>query len=569
MDFKSITVRNFRSFENISIEVTNKNVFFGLNDVGKTNLLTALRFVFDRNVRKNDFLDSDYFEKNVERPIEIEICIDISKNDDNTEKIRPYIKGAITSGDEQIYIKLLANYDESELLGTAEMFWGSDPDNLQEMKSKGNKFDIDNIFNVYYIDSYVDMDRLFKKNIKKFIKSDEEDVNDQCITDRIDTLVSDLNENISNLSGVSNFESKVNPIYKTFNDEKMSISVKSEMAVRGLYSNIVPYMKKDNDDKIYPTAGEGRKKLVVYSLFSLLAAQESDKKINLFLIEEPENNLHKSMQIELSQILFENTDDYPFLFVSTHSPYILYEMNDVTLIRIFAEKTVISKSAFYQVPSEYQQNKKMLNQLLSEAIFANRVLLVEGPSEKLLFDRILTYKMPYYETKGIYILVVNGISFRNYKPILDKLGIYCVIKTDNDIQNHKNGCYALGFSRINGIIGMEILPALLEWAKGKRPDKETFLQYSKSYRERMYVENQNLIHQIQTDYHVFVSKVDLENDLNDVISDRMREILNNENPVKYLQSAKNNHMVELVKELSDTDCDRIYNHPNFSCLKDI
>src|SRR5699024_7293002 len=137
---------------------------------------------------------------------------------------------AITSGDEQIYIKLLANYDESELLGTAEMFWGSDPDNLQEMKSKGNKFDIDNIFNVYYIDSYVDMDRLFKKNIKKFIKSDEEDVNDQCITDRIDTLVSDLNENISNLSGVSNFESKVNPIYKTFNDEKMSISVKSEMA---------------------------------------------------------------------------------------------------------------------------------------------------------------------------------------------------------------------------------------------------------------------------------------------------------------------------------------------------
>ncbi|MCJ1980471.1 AAA family ATPase [Lactococcus carnosus] len=53
MEFKSLQVKNFRSFESISINLSNKNIFFGLNDVGKTNLLTALRFVLGRRKRKS------------------------------------------------------------------------------------------------------------------------------------------------------------------------------------------------------------------------------------------------------------------------------------------------------------------------------------------------------------------------------------------------------------------------------------------------------------------------------------------------------------------------------------
>ena len=63
MEFKSLQVKNFRSFESISINLSNKNIFFGLNDVGKTNLLTALRFVFDKDTRRNDFIDSDVIPK--------------------------------------------------------------------------------------------------------------------------------------------------------------------------------------------------------------------------------------------------------------------------------------------------------------------------------------------------------------------------------------------------------------------------------------------------------------------------------------------------------------------------
>ena len=50
MKFDMVTIKNFRNFENISVALTNKNILFGMNDVGKTNFLYALRFVFDKDI---------------------------------------------------------------------------------------------------------------------------------------------------------------------------------------------------------------------------------------------------------------------------------------------------------------------------------------------------------------------------------------------------------------------------------------------------------------------------------------------------------------------------------------
>ena len=48
MKLKTLSIKNFRNFEDISITLSNKNVVFGMNDVGKTNFLYALRFLFER-----------------------------------------------------------------------------------------------------------------------------------------------------------------------------------------------------------------------------------------------------------------------------------------------------------------------------------------------------------------------------------------------------------------------------------------------------------------------------------------------------------------------------------------
>lgn len=557
MKFESIKIRNFRNFEDIELTLSNKNIFFGLNDVGKTNFLYALRYVFDKDIRKLNLIDSDFHNKQFNKPIEIIVTLDISDvGNSDCQKLRAQLKGALQSKHSKVYIKLLAEYNKNELLALPLLYWGGDLDNLQEMKQRGYLYEIDYVFNVIYIDSYVNLYSLFKKNVSQLIKNENDD--DKVALANIQKTVDELNNNISSLSGIKEFENRLTPEYQKFRDEGISVSIKSEIAVKGLYSNIIPYIKQNDDENLYPTAGEGRKKLLAYSIFDILADENTEKKITLFLIEEPENHLHKSMQIALSQILFTDTK-YTYLFVTTHSPFVLYEMDNVNLVRIYSDRKINGISTFYKVPENYEKARKMLNRCLSEAIFANKVLLVEGPSEYMLFSKVLAIVHPFYEADGIYILPVDGIGFQMYISILDELEIFNVIKTDNDLIAVKGkGTYSvLGFSRCNKYIGKALLPT------------EQIQENSTAAKRALYNANIKALDKIRSKYSIFLSKVDLENDLDEVMHDRLLTLLGEASPVDYLQDSKHYHMVELIEKLSDTDCRTIYNHYNFACLKEV
>lgn len=563
MEFKSFSINNFRNFEEVTVDLSNKNIFFGMNDVGKTNFLYALRYVFDKEVRKNELLDSDFYQKNTAEPIDIVVAIDISDvADSDSQKLRARVKGNITSGDNIVYIKLHAVYNPSELIAVPEMYWGGDLNNLGEMKAKSTYFELDYVFNPIYIDAYVDLNTLFRKNSNQLIVSQDE-TDEDTITE-IEGKIRDLNETIGSLSGVKAFEDNVTPEYKKFKNEDIEVSVKSEIAIKGLYSNIVPYIKKNGEDLLYPTAGEGRKKLLVYSIYDLLAGTDQNaKKINIFLIEEPDNHLHRSMQMAISRVLF-GEDNYKYLFVTTHSPLILTEMDNVNLVRVFNEGRLDTRGVFYKVPDEYKQKKKMLNRGLSEAIFAKKVLLVEGPSENILFTKVLSEIKPDYEVDGVFILPVNGITFRAYKEILEALDIKTIIKTDNDLRKtNTSGQYSvLGFLRVNGYVTGTKLPVANIPASGSGDINA---------KRDLYDRYRILLGQIREEDGIFLSHCGLEEDLDELLHDKMVVYLpdSNGNPINYLQDSKNYHMVELVDNLSIEDCQAIYDDYNFACLKEV
>ena len=559
MKFESITIKNFRNFEDVSINLTNKNVLFGMNDVGKTNFLYALRFIFDKDIRKQNFNDTDYCRKNTRDPIDIVVKIDISDTENaDSQKLRARLKGALLSDQNNVYIQIKANFDHKEMVGIPILYWGGDLNDLEEMKVHGTFFEIDYIFNVFYIDAYVDLYTLFKRNATTLLVNDKD--LDKEILENIQNICTDLNTQISGLSGIKAFEEKIAPEYKKFRHEEVSVSVKSEIAVKGLYSNIVPYIKQDSDGSLYPTSGEGRKKLLVYAIYDLLSKEDEEKKINLFLIEEPENHLHRSMQIALSHILFCD-DKYRYLFLTTHSPHVLSEMDQVNLVRIYNADKIVSKSVLYNVPSEFKTQRKMLNRGLVEAIFADKVLLVEGPSEGVLFGKILSEMNPFYEADGIYILPVGGFGFTPYYKILDALEIENIIKTDNDLRKvkGKEKYSVLGFSRLNNYIGKVILP--------NAPIDHTGVEAKR----KLYDENKETLDFIRKEYSLYLSRCSLEEDLDEVIHDKMIEYLPaaDGDVIGYLQDAKNNHMVELAERLTKEDCMRILEHYNFACLKEV
>jgi len=559
MKFKKIAIRNFRNFEDVSIDLDNKNVFFGMNDVGKTNFLYAIRYVFDREIRKNNLIETDFYQKNVASPIEIVVSIYIGDmGDSDSEKLRAKVKGALLTDQDILYIKFSATYDKTEMFANPLLYWGGDLEDLQEIKARGYSFELDNVFNVIYIDAYVDLYGLFKKNTPILLKNDAESDKEKLAN--IDETIKNLNECIATLSGIKNFEERVTPEYNNFRQEQVEITVKSEIGVNGLFSNVAPYIKKDGTDELYPTSGEGRKKLLVYSIYDLLAEETSEKKINLFLIEEPENHLHRAMQMALSHRIFID-EKYKYTFMTTHSSYVLLEMDQVNLVRIYNENRIDTKSSFYKVPREFEKQKQQLNKGLAEAIFADRVLLVEGPSEEVLFGKILSSVKPSYQIEGIYILSVGGFGFVPYKEILENLGIVSVIKTDNDLRKARGHAdfSVIGFSRINTIVGGDLLPVT------------RIMGNSVEDKRNLYDNNKNDLDIIRRDYHLYLSRVSLEEDLDEVIHDEMVSYLIDANgdPITYLQEAKKYHMVELVEKLSDEDCMKIMSHYNFECLEDI
>lgn len=576
MKFAKIEIKNFRNLENVSIDLSNKNVFFGMNDIGKTNLLYALRFIFDKNTRRNGLQETDYFQQDTSKKISIAITIslDFSQNDltdTSSQKIIAVFGKYMDSDAKKIHFELKSIFDVNENESQISLFCGINKDSLIELDINGSySSDIDKVFNVVYIDSYLDIKKIFNRNIKTLLSIPESMPDELKEIQTIKNDVKEINNKIQRLPRIEEFSQRISNEFAIFNNSDLKVSLQSEMAIHNIFSNLIPYLKEDDDDAIYPTSGEGRKKLLGYALLKAISAVAKDRKINIFLLEEPETNLHRSLQLSLSNILYSN-NVFEYLFITTHSPTMLSQMDNVNLVRIFKENHKInSKSYFYNVSPSFNEKRKFLNKNLAESVFAKKVLLVEGPSEYELFSHVLSLIKPNYELNGVYILPVNGIAFSEYKKFYDSLGIYYEIKTDNDLreksksENEKKTelieFEPIGFKRINSLLQTQSLPStniLVENSQNLVQEKR-----------RLYDENKEKLKEIQKQYHLYLSKCSLEEDLEET---GILNILKVKDPVKYLKSSKLYHMVDLISNPSFNKevAYKIYNHENFCCLKEL
>lgn len=569
MNLKNIHIKKFRNFEDVCIDLSNRNIVFGLNDIGKSNFLCALRFLLDNNYRRNGFIDSDFYNKDISNKIEITLSIEIADfdNDDN-KKIRTMMKGAIPSNEDVIYIHLESEYNHDILIGEANLFWGTDIHDLEEIPSNQSRFALDNYFNVIYIDSSIQLESTFKRYSKEILKSNSSlsEKERQALSKNIKRL----NDSIGKLSTIKSFELEIIEEYKKFRDEKnFNVSIQSEIELSNIHSKLTPYIQDERCEN-FPTSGDGRKKILAYTLLTMENRRAEDRKINIFLIEELENHLHRSMQLALSYQIFSD-EVFKHLFMTTHSSLIVSQMDDVNLIKLFKECKVIGKSCLYQVPEEYTTLKQKLNQNLAEAIYADYVLLVEGPSEKILFERILREKNERYESLGGYILEVDGINFKEYYDVLIQLGIKVLVKTDNDLQKvkGKSECNQLGFNRCLKLVGKERrLP--IKNIDNTRYDKDP--EYIRELKRDIFKRKPKTVENLKSQ-GIYISRIDLENDLYEAIPGVMSKLAKTNNSRKdgvgFLQDAKLVNMIKLSTSLTPYAIDSIYNHERFACLKEL
>jgi predicted ATP-dependent endonuclease of OLD family len=141
--------------------------------------------------------------------------------------------------------------------------------------------------------------------------------------------------------------------------------------------------------------GHGLQRALIFAIFREYAklrkseTNQSEAKSIVFAIEEPELYLHPHRQVALFQILQDLSDDDQILFC-THSPYFIDMSQYTSLILITKSNSTIGTKG-YQCETEIfskseKEQFKLINEFSperNEIFFAKKVILVEGPSEKL------------------------------------------------------------------------------------------------------------------------------------------------------------------------------------------
>ena len=187
---------------------------------------------------------------------------------------------------------------------------------------------------------------------------------------------------------------------------------------------------------------------------------------NILLIEEPEAHLHPAMQYQLFKYLqnLEDLQDEKIknqIIITTHSPNISASSNidDMISLHYYREKNNCNVNAenlkmkFISDDNKKQEclndDKKHLAKFLdvtrSDMLFTEKVILVEGLTEKLLLPFITQKEGFNLVNEHISVVEVGGINFRPFLNIFKETNnkILCI---RDDISSNSPGCLIIFFS---------------------------------------------------------------------------------------------------------------------------
>lgn len=180
--------------------------------------------------------------------------------------------------------------------------------------------------------------------------------------------------------------------------------------------------------------------------------------LHLVLIEEPEAHLHAQVQqvfikkaydvLRYSENLKDKKDFTTQLVISTHSSYIAHQKFES--LRYFKRNNTLTlptsevislKAVFGEKEKETEKFViRYLNTTHNDIFFADAVILVEGPAERILLPHFIKKENCLLDNCYITILEIGGSHAHRLRPLIETLGLVCLVVTDLDsINPNDNG----------------------------------------------------------------------------------------------------------------------------------
>lgn len=211
-------------------------------------------------------------------------------------------------------------------------------------------------------------------------------------------------------------------------DKNYAFGLKSS-SVMSLEDNLMIY----EDEIGIDSKGTG-KQVFIKTDFAL---KRSGKNMDVILIEEPENHLSHVNLRKLIQLVSSTQNGQ--IFITTHNSLISTRL-EIRNLLIMGKKTTgkpISLQNLKESTAKYFMKAPVAN--IVEFVTSNKTILVEGPSEYMLFEEfysIITGHKP--ELDNVHVIDVRGLSFKRYLEIACLTQSKVTVVTDNDGDKQKN-----------------------------------------------------------------------------------------------------------------------------------
>ena len=553
MRLKTLYIKGFRNFKEATINFNNQSLIIGANDVGKTNLLYALRILLDRGFSDLDLelKESDFYAYEKTNEVIITAFFDDIKEDCILSKM----KGDI-SGDGKLVIKYLATKGDDY-----KFFCGkSDADeDLHEYAIPYYR----KVLNIKYINSKRDFWGYINKTKNILLQQAKEDRSaetidmDDALYKQISDKLKEVDSQIPELSYVKNATEQINEELNklAIHNQEQKVVFDTASTDTDSVINKISITSKHGDKKLL-IGGEGRLNQIYLSLWaSQNRISEYSNEVSILCVEEPEAYLHPHQQRELARYLCQVLKGQVIL--TSHSPYIVCEFTPNSIMRLYKddqETKVASDGCSSVIEEGFDGFGYRMSVIPAEAFFADCVILVEGQSELIFYKTLAKQIGIDLDRLNISILSVEGVGFNTYAKILGALGIYWVARTDNDIFKiqHQDAYRFAGIER-----GLELAKQSCDL---EETDEKVIDAYSckihgfadKNSIPSKVLEAADKLRDVLANYDIFIADVDFETDLcNGPLKDALKEyygdLLSDSSLIKKMKSHKAINIYDFLK----------------------
>lgn len=398
MRITEISIKNYRSFDSTGQSIkfpTFHCALVGKNNAGKSNIFNCLNLVLGtKNPSYIRFEEEDYFDIN--HPIEIKVVVSNFNESDKsklfaipnlTKQQQGALNQKINDGSANITFLLRKNFEyvsEDEQAGESE-----GAEDIFEIKLWGftihrKKEDIrKSIIKLLIVPAIRDYkDELSASKWTSYGQLMKEVLENSPQYDEIKNILSNLNNKIQEVFATEKEKLLKNARVVSYVDD-IVFQLTKENQPSELLRNLEIFIKENSKLFNIDYVGTGTQSAIIIGILEL-ALKSKSAKHKLFCIEEPEVFIHPHGIRYLGSLVKNiSSEQNTQVLISTHSLSLTANFEPKEIIRIDKEsgKTTIKQDTTLDAV----HFKRFVHQDNAELFFSDRVIFIEGATEKHLF----------------------------------------------------------------------------------------------------------------------------------------------------------------------------------------